>query len=360
MRWWRRSPAPAPASPPPARPDARDTTVPTGTSSPGHGLAAVGVALLASLLFTMTYVLNRVAADQAMHWAWIASLRYLFTLPLMLPLMAFQGGMRPVLRAIAAHPGAWLRCSLIGFGVFYVALSHAAASGPSWLVAGTFQFTVIAGMLCAPLLYRDARRRIPRAGLGVAALIFAGVLLMQFGHASGALDLAGWIALACLLVAAFAFPLGNRMLLLHLERTGEHLNATQRVFGMTLASQPLWWLLAAWAWTTQGAPTTSQLWLAAGVALFAGVIAMVLFFQATGMVRTQPLALGAVEAMQASEVVFALLIGVFVLGEAGAQGTALWGAALVVLGIVVFAWVVARRAAGSERATRVLRTDRGA
>ena len=328
--------------------------------APGRALAAVGIALCASLFFTLTYVINRAAADQAMHWAWIASLRYLITLPLMLPLMPFQGGATPVLRAITAHPWAWLRCSLIGFGVFYLGLSYAAASGPSWLVAGTFQFTVIAGMLCAPLLYRDARRRIPRAGLAVAAVIFAGVLLMQFGHASGALDRAGWIALACLLAAAFAFPLGNRMLLLHLETTGETLNATQRVFGMTLASQPLWWLLATYAWTTQGAPTVAQLWLGAAVALFAGVIAMVLFFQATGMVRSQPLALGGVEAMQASEVLFAVLLGVLLLGEDWPRGVALAGAGVVVLGIVGFAWVVARPAAGSERATRVLRTDRGA
>src|SRR5690606_30192930 len=172
----------------------------------------------------------------------------------------------------------------------------------------TFQFTVIAGMLCAPLLYRDARRRIPRAGMAVAAVIFAGVLLMQFGHASGALDRAGWIALVCLLAAAVAFPLGNRMLLLHLEETRQSLNATQRVFGMTLASQPLWWVLALYAFTTQGAPTATQLWLGAAVALFSGVIAMVLFFQASGMVRTQPLALGGVEAMQASEVLFAVLL----------------------------------------------------
>ncbi|HUH90156.1 MAG TPA: multidrug resistance efflux transporter family protein [Lysobacter sp.] len=334
--------------------------MPAEAPVPGRALAAVGIALCAALFFTLTYVLNRVAADQDTHWAWIASLRYLFTLPLMLVLMPFQGGARPVLRAIAAHPWPWLRCSLIGFGLFYCLLSFAASSGPSWLVAGTFQFTVIAGMLCAPFLYRDARRRIPRAGLVVAAAIFAGVLLMQFGHASGALDRAGWIALVCLLVSAVAFPLGNRMLLLHLEQTGEPLNATQRVFGMTLASQPLWLLVAFYACATQGAPTASQVWLTAAVALFVGVIATVLFFQATGMVRNQPLALGAAEAMQAAEVVFAMLLGAVLLGEDWPRGMALAGAALVVLGIVAFAWVVARPAAGSDRATRVLRTDKGA
>ncbi len=322
-------------------------------------LAAVGLALLSALFFTMTYVLNRASASGGGHWAWLACLRYLITLPLMLPLMLVRGGTRPVLRAIAAHPRAWLRCAGIGFGLFYLMLSFAASSGPSWLVAGSFQFTVIAGMLCAPLLYRDQRRKIPPAGLAVAALILAGVLLMQFGHASGALDRAAWIALACVLVAAVAYPLGNRLLLLHLERTGESLDATQRVFGMTLASQPLWLLVAAYAGAVAGPPTLAQVWLAAGVALSAGVIATILFFQATGMVRDRPLALGAVEAMQGAEVVFAVLLGVLLLGEPWPDGRAAHGALLVVAGIVAFAWIVARPAAGS-REVRALRTDKGA
>ncbi|MHC9084005.1 multidrug resistance efflux transporter family protein [Luteimonas sp. RIT-PG2_3] len=325
-----------------------------------RALLAVGIALLSALFFTMTYVLNRIAATGGGHWAWTASLRYLITLPLLLPLMPWQGGIAPVWRAMRAHPWAWLRYSAIGFVLFYALLSYAAASGPSWLVAGSFQFTVIAGMLCAPLLYRDARARIPRAGVLVAVVIIAGVLLMQFGHSSGGLDLAAWLALACVLGSAVAYPIGNRLLLLHLEQTGESLNATQRVFGMTLASQPLWWLLAAIAWQVAGPPSTSQVVLAAGVALSAGVVATILFFQATGMVRDNPVALGATEAMQAAELLFATLIGVWWLKEAWPHGPALAGAGLVMLGIVAFAWLVARPAAGSTRKTRELRSDRGA
>jgi len=325
-----------------------------------RSLAAVAIALASALFFTLTYVLNRVSATEGGHWAWTASLRYLITLPLLLPLMRWQGGVAPVWRAVRAHPRAWLRCSAIGFVAFYVLLSYAAGSGPSWLVAGSFQFTVIAGMLLAPLIYRDARRRIPPAALGIGAVIFAGVLLLQFGHAHGALDRAGWIALAALLGAAFMFPLGNRLLLLHLERTGENLNATQRVFGMTLASQPLWILVAAFAWQQAGTPPAMQVWLAASVALAAGVIATILFFQATGMVRDNPVALGATEAMQGAELLFATAIGVVFLHEAWPRGIAVWGAVLVVLGIVAFAILVGRRSAGSLPRTRALRTDRGA
>ena len=324
-----------------------------------RALAAVGIALLSALFFTSTYVLNRASVIIGGHWAWTASLRYLITLPLLLPLMPWQGGTAPVWQAIRRHPVAWLRCSAIGFVAFYLLLAYAASSGPSWLVAGSFQFTVIAGMLLAPFLYRDGRRRVPAAALGVGALIFAGVLLLQFDHAHGALGRDAWIALACVLGAAMLYPLGNRLLLLHLEGTGEPLNATQRVFGMTLAGQPLWWLVAAYAWTQAGAPPPTQVWLAGGVALGAGVIATILFFQATGMVRDNPTALGAAEAMQAAEILFATMLGVLLLGEAWPRGITLAGALLVMAGIVAFAWVVAREVAGDRREVQALRTDRG-
>lgn len=323
------------------------------------GLIAVLVALVSALFFTMTYVLNRASAVGGGDWMWAAVLRYFITLPMLLPLMRWQGGMAPVWRAIRAHPRAWLGCAGIGFVGFYALLTYAASSGPSWLVAGSFQFTVVAGMLCAPLLYRDHRRYIPRAALAVGAVIIAGVLLLQFGHAEGPLDRAGWIALACVLGAAVLYPLGNRLLLLHLERTGERLNATQRVFGMTLASQPFWLMLGLIAAVRVGLPGIGETLLAAGVALFAGVIATILFFHATGMVQDNPMALGAVEAMQAAELLFSVLLGALFLREAWPQGGALLGAALVAVGIIAFAWLVAKQRP-AVATPQQLRTDRGA
>lgn len=311
-------------------------------TAPRVALAAIGVALLSALFFTSTYVLNRAAAVDGGHWAWTASLRYVFTVPLMLPLVMRGGRMRPVLSAIAAQPGAWLLWSGIGFVLFYACLSAAAASGPSWLVAGTFQLTVVAGMLCAPFLYRDARRRVPPYALVLGLVAVAGVLMMQAGHADGRIDRDGWIALALVAVSAFAYPLGNRGLLLHLERVHVELDATQRVFGMTLVSLPLWLPVMAWGAWRAGAPTPSQAGLAAGVALGAGVIATVLFFQATGRVRNDPTALAAAEAMQAAEILFATAIGALWLGEAWPRGMAAVGAGVVIAAIVAFSLLAAR------------------
>jgi drug/metabolite transporter (DMT)-like permease len=322
-----------------------------------HRVAAVLIALASALFFTATYILNRAMAEAGGHWAWSASLRYLLTLPMLGVVLPWRGGYAPVLRALRAHPWVWLLWSGIGFTVFCVCLTWAAAFAPAWLVAGTFQLTVIAGMLLAPLLYRDQRARLPRRALLLGIVIVVGVALMQGAHFNGHLDRSAWLALASVTVAAFLYPLGNRAILLHLERSGETLNATQRVFGMTLASQPFWWLVAAYAGHAAGAPSWMQVALAAGVALLAGTIATILFFQATAMVQDDPAALGAVEAMQAAELLFSSALGVVFLGEAAPRGHAAAGGLLVIIGIGGLGWLVGRDSAG---AADTLRTDRGA
>ena len=325
-----------------------------------RAIAAVLIALASALFFTATYVLNRAIATSGGHWAWSATLRYFLTLPMLACVLPWRGGFADVWRAMRAHPGAWLIWSGIGFTLFCVCLTWAAAYAPAWLVAGTFQLTVIAGMLLAPLIYDDARARLPRGALALGVLIVAGVAAMQLGHFDGKLDRDAWLALASVTISAFLYPLGNRKILLHLERTGETLNATERVFGMTLASQPFWIVVAIYAGSVAGVPPLSQVALAAGVALFAGTIATILFFHATAMVQDDAAALGAVEAMQAAEILFSTVLGVALLGEAAPHGIALGGALVVALGIVALGVLVGRRSAGNDRATKVLRTDRGA
>jgi len=325
-----------------------------------RALAAVLIALASALFFTATYVLNRAIATSGGHWAWSATLRYFLTLPMLACVLPWRGGFAGVWRAMRTHPRAWLVWSGVGFTLFCVCLTWAAAYAPAWLVAGTFQLTVIAGMLLAPLIYDDARARLPRGALALGVVIVIGVAAMQLGHFGGTLDRDAWLALASVTISAFLYPLGNRKILLHLERTGETLNATQRVFGMTLASQPFWIVVAIYAGSVAGVPPWSQVALAAGVALFAGTIATILFFHATALVQDDASALGAVEAMQAAEILFSTVLGVLLLGESAPQGIALGGALVVALGIVGLGVLVGRRSAGDGRATRALRTDRGA
>jgi len=315
---------------------------------------AIILALVSALFFTMTYVLNRASVGGGGAWQWTVILRYAFTLPFLGLALPFAGGLGGLPAELRRHPRAWLTWSTVGFVLFGIPLTWAASSGPSWLIAGSFSATVLAGPLLAPFIYRDERRRVAWHALAVGLVIFAGILALQWSHASGHLDARAWWAVAAVVFAAFAYPLGNRMVLLHLERSGTPVGALQRVFGMTLCSWPGWLVLAAVTWSTVGPPTLRVAMLAAGVALSSGVIATVLFFKATHMVGRQPVALAAVEAMQAAELLFATLLGVSFLGEAWPHGIAAWGAVAIVLGIAAFSWISAREK------VPVVEGDRGA
>ncbi|QNK01885.1 multidrug resistance efflux transporter family protein [Dyella telluris] len=325
-----------------------------------NAVAAVGLALCAALFFTMTYVLNRSLVAGGGHWAWAVILRYLITLPLLAVALPWQGGLGELPAELRRYPRTWLLWSAVGFVLFGLPLTWAANSGPSWLVAGSFQTTVLAGPLLAPLIYRDERRRLAWRSVAIGALIVAGVFALQWGHAHGQLRVIDWLEMAAVVFAAFMYPLGNRMVLLHLEKSGSHIGATQRVFGMTLCSWPFWLVLAAMAWLVVGPPGWREILLAGGVALSSGVIATVLFFRATDMVRTEPTALAAVEAMQAAELLFATVIGATFLGESWPHGYSAFGAVMIMVGIALFGWVSGRSAAGHDDEVRALKTDRGA
>lgn len=323
----------------------------------GTASRAIALALLSTLFFTMTYVLNRASVSSGGHWQWAVILRYLTTLPLLAIALPAMGGVGALPRELRSHPAAWLGWSAVGFVLFGVPLTWAASSGPSWLIAGSFGATVLAGPLLAPLIYRDERRRVAWASLAVGGVILLGIFALQWGHAAGHLDAGAWLAVGAVVLAAFAYPLGNRKLLLHLERTGTRVTALQRVFGMTLCSWPWWLAFAAWTWWQVGPPAPREALLAAGVALSSGVIATVMFFKATDMVGRQPVALAAVEAMQAAELLFATLLGVVFLGERSPEGVAAWGAVAIVVGIAAFSWISAREVVPSARE---LDADRGA
>jgi drug/metabolite transporter (DMT)-like permease len=172
-------------------------------------LTAVGLALCSALFFTLTYVLNRSLVAGGGHWQWAVILRYLFTLPLLATVLPWQGGLGALPRELRRHPRAWLLWSSVGFVLFGIPLTWAASSGPSWLIAGSFQITVLAGPLLAPLIYRDERRRLAWRSLAIGALIVAGVFILQWGHAQGRLTSADWLAIGAVALAAFAYPLWN-------------------------------------------------------------------------------------------------------------------------------------------------------
>ncbi|MEU3713450.1 DMT family transporter [Streptomyces catenulae] len=301
---------------------------------PGHPrrIPALAVPMtlgvLAAAGFATSFVLNRGMSLSGGSWLWSASLRYLFMVVPMAALVAVRGGLPAVLRSLRARPARWLLWSTIGFGLFYAPLAWASQVGAGWLVASTWQLVIVAGIAIGAL----GGNRVPLRTVLVSLLIVIGVVLTQLENTGDTGAATALKVVVPVVIAAVAYPLGNRMLL-----GTDGLDGVQRTLAMTLGSLPLWLVLAAVAGATAGPPSGGQVLQCVIVALFSGVLATTLFFRATDLVRDRPAALGAVEATQAVEVPFTLLGEALLLGVAAPAPIGWIGLALILAGLCVHA-----------------------
>lgn len=283
--------------------------------------------ILASLFFAFTFVFNRRMNLSGGYWMWSCSLRYIFTLPVMLLFLIKGNKAKPVIAEIKADKRNWIIWSTVGFGLFYMPLTLASVYGESWFVAASWQITIVAGVLLTPLF----GKKIPVKSLLCSCVIIVGVFLIQAIHFNGT-DIKGSIlALVCILVGAFSYPLGNRKMM---QYCPEELSTAQRVFGMTLCSMPFWLVLSAIAFINAGGPSLSQVIQSFVVALFSGVIATLLFFEATNLVKNNAKHLALIEATQCGEVVFTLIGGVVILGDNAPDVVGFIGIAILVIGMI--------------------------
>ena len=284
--------------------------------------------LLASMFFALTFLLNRSMNLSGGYWLWGASLRYLFMLPILWVIVKKQNGDKAILREIRAHPVPWVLWSTVGFGLFYAPMCMASCYGESWFVAATWQITIVAGVLLTPMF----GGKIPVKNLLCSAVILVGIFLLQLSHLDG-LEAGGSLtALVLILVAGVSYPLGNRKMMVICPPA---FSTVQRVFGMTLCSMPFWILCSLCAGITHGFPGAGQICQSLSVAVFSGVIATLLFFEATNLVKHNPKQLAVVEATQAGEVLFTLLGGVLFLHDSLPTASGMLGICVVVIGMIL-------------------------
>ena len=316
---------------------------------PRTGQKAVLLGLLASVFFSFTYVLNNLMALEGGSWLWTASLRFFLSLPILLAMVLFRGTLGKTLAVIKKAPGRWILWSTVAFGIFYAPFAFAAAYGPSWLVSGTYQFTMFAGALLTPLFWTvratpegpvRERGKIPVRLFPAFAVILVGVFLLQMEHAQQTSLRSLLLFSLPVLLSAFAYPLGNRKMM---ELVGDELGVVERVFGMTLCVMPFCILLAVLGGLSAGAPSSGQMLQSLAAAFFPGICATLLFFRGTQLVRDDPHWLALVESTQCAELAFCLAGGVLLLHNPmpGAMGAV--GLALIVVGMVVNSVLQSRR-----------------
>jgi drug/metabolite transporter (DMT)-like permease len=284
--------------------------------------------IMASFFFSFSFIMNRSMELSGGYWVWSASLRYLFMFPLLLLIVGIRGNLRVLLYEMRKQIGVWMGWSFVGFGLFYVPLCFSAAYGPGWLLAATWQITIIAGSLLAPFF----KEKLPVQGLLISLLILFGVIVIQVDHGDQLSVKELLLGTVPVLLAAFAYPLGNRKMM---EVCKDRLDTYQRVLGMTIASLPLWIVLSLYAVVHAGAPTGGQIGQSALVAVCSGVIATVLFFTATEWVKSSSHQLAAVEATQAGEIIFTILGEMLFLGAAFPTILSWTGMFCVIFGVII-------------------------
>ncbi|WP_026591093.1 DMT family transporter [Bacillus sp. UNC437CL72CviS29] len=300
-------------------------------------MKAIAAGVLASFFFAFTFILNRAMDIQGGSWIWSASLRYYFMVPLLVMIVMYRGNLKQLFQYMKNNPKEWLLWSIVGFGLFYAPLSFAGAFGPGWLVASTWQITIIAGILLTPFFATNSlHKKIPMKELMMSAVILLGVLLMQVEQASSLGIRETVLCVVPVIVAAFAYPFGNRKMM---QICKGEIDVFQRVLGMTLASLPFWFLLSGYEVSTNGLPSSDQVFQCFIVAISSGLIATVLFFFATDLVKDDPQKLATVEATQSGEVLFALL-GELIWLSAPFPSSLSWiGMSLVVVGMILHSYV---------------------
>lgn len=289
---------------------------------------ALFLGMAGSFFFAFTFILNRSMNLGGGYWLWSACLRYIFTLPMTAFLICRNRGIQGVLSEIRKRPVEWFLWSTVGFGLFYAPLTLASVYGESWLVAASWQMTIVAGVLLTPLFHK----KLPVKNLLMSMLILAGIFFMQVPNLSDVDAGQSLKALIPILIAAFSYPLGNRKMM---EICPPGFSTFQRVFGMTFCSMPFWLILSVSAYIEAGLPSAEQTIQSICVALFSGVIATVLFFRATDLVRQNAKQLALIEATQCGEVLFTLLGGILLLGDSIPQPVGFAGIGLIVIGMIL-------------------------
>lgn len=292
---------------------------------------AIFIGILSALFFAVTFIINKLMANEGGSWIWSSSLRFYWMLPFFLIIVLLRKNLLPVILSITEKPIAWLVWSTIGFGVFYAPLTYSASFSPSWLVASSWQFTIIAGILISPFIYKEIR--ISVSSFLFSGLIFFGILVMQISQIDHIeiknLLIGGfWI-----IIAAFAYPLGNRKMILLLQG---QLDVYQRILGMIICSLPFWIILNIYGICIEHSlPNHAQFYQTFIVALFSGVIATTLFFYAAELVHHDLKALASVEATQSGEVLFTLLGEIILFHIALPDPLSMIGIGLVIFGMIL-------------------------
>lgn len=296
---------------------------------------------LSSAFFSTTFVLNELMSSFGGHWIWSASLRYLFMIILLVFIVIIQNGfirLKELYNLFIENYLFWMISGTVGFGFFYALICYAADFSPAWVVASTWQFTVVASLF----ILIAFKRTFPKRVWFFSLIIFIGVCLVNVSS----IDEFNLVALLQggipVLIASFCYPFGNQ--LVWEAKNGGYKNipnihskilsnAFNKVLLMSIGSMPFWIILVFIY--SPPVPSSFQVLNTFLVAIFSGVLATTIFLYARSL-ATDTKEIAGVDATQASEVIFAFMGGYFLLGTQNISLLSMIGVSLILVGLFLF------------------------
>jgi drug/metabolite transporter (DMT)-like permease len=300
----------------------------------------IAIGLLSGMFFSSTFILNRVMSLEGGHWVWSACLRYMYMvlfLILSVPIFQGRGTLRRIFRLFYQHWKFWVVSGSIGFGCFYTLICFSADHAPGWVIATTWQLTIIASLIVLICFGRT----FPKKTWIFSLIVFTGVLMVNLSHIDTTDIKRVFMGGLPVLIAAFCYPVGNQ-LVWEARNGNKNLpdiqspyidNPFNKVLLLSMGSLPFWGVLILI--TAPPPPSSGQLFNTALVALFSGIFATSLFLFARGKSKKAS-ELAAVDATQSSEVIFAMTGEILLLGSPLPNTIALGGIILVFIGLALF------------------------
>ena len=311
------------------------------------------------------------------------------------------GRIKELTAIFCAHWKFWCVTGGIGFGLFYTGICYAGDHVAGWVVAATFMFTVVTSLLVLLAFgQRFDKKFILYALLVFIGVVLVNVSeglraseVVDLAVSTPMSEMLLYGALPAL-IAAFSYPIGNQLvwqvsynsrkhtaalqkarddnstdssnsddvnIVIDTDNTVNTLshvtiqhksmlqkligripaietdllqNAFNKVWLMSLGSLPFWLILGIIVRPEM--PGSSQVFNTLLVALLAGVGATSIFLYAREQAQTSSEVAG-VDSTQASEVIFALIGGIFLLDNVLPSAMGLFGIGMIILGLILFA-----------------------
>ncbi|RDX33993.1 multidrug resistance efflux transporter family protein [Arcobacter sp. HD9-500m-PIT-SAG03] len=296
------------------------------------------IGLLAALFFSSTFLINRYIAIDGGHWFWSATLRYIYMLIfLVFGFILFKGFdyLKLLISEFFKNCIFWTISGSIGFGIFYASICYVADSSPAWVVATTWQFTIIASLFILHFFGKN----ISKLTWTLIIVMFIGIFLINLSFITVE-DFKGHIFnVFLIIIASFAYPLGNQ-LVWEVQKGRESLpkirkdivkNIFSKVFLLSLGSLPFWLMLSLFF--KVGVPSYNQFVCMILVAIFSGITATSLFLYARSKANS-PSKIALSDATQSGEVIFTLVIEIIMFGALIPTSIGIFGIGLVLVGLI--------------------------